>query len=298
MLYWNRVLRIDQGWRCLPMIRTIFFVCALLLFTGSLSAQSIKNKAGNAIVLATVNGEEITQGDIDLFYQELPDQMKQIPIEQVQNQILDRLIDQQLILGEAKKARLDKRPDIERKLAYEKTKILNESYLEIVLEKEVTPERIREVYDRAIALEKKREEVKARHILVKTEAEALDIINALKRGGDFISLAKERSTGPSGKNGGDLGFFTADQMVRPFSKAAYALRKGETSDKPVQTQFGWHVIKVEDRRLAGARPFEELEPQIREQLVTKAYEKIIQQFRKTAKIEKMNLGTSGFQRVQ
>ena len=87
-------------------------------------------------------------------------------------------------------------------------------------------------------------------------------------------------------------------MVPPFSKAAYALRKGETSDKPVQTQFGWHVIKVEDRRLAGARPFQELEPQIREQLVTKAYEKIIQQFRKTAKIEKMNLGTSGFQRVQ
>ncbi len=280
------------------MIRTIFFVCALLLFTGSLSAQSIKNKAGNAIVLATVNGEEITQADIDLFYQELPDQMKQIPIEQVQNQILDRLIDQQLILGEAKKARLDKRPDIERKLAYEKTKILNESYLEIVLEKEVTPERIREVYNRAIALEEKREEIKARHILVKTEAEALDIINALKRGGDFISLAKERSTGPSGKNGGDLGFFTADQMVPPFSKAAYALRKGETSDKPVQTQFGWHVIKVEDRRLAGVRPFQELEPQIREQLVTKAYEKIIQQFRKTAKIEKMNLGTSGFQRVQ
>jgi peptidyl-prolyl cis-trans isomerase C len=298
MMYWNRVLRIDQGWRCLPMIRTIFFVCALLIFTGSLSAQSIKNKAGNAIVLATVNGEEITQADIDLFYQELPDQMKQIPIEQVQNQILDRLIDQQLILGEAKKARLDKRPDIERKLAYEKTKILNESYLEIVLEKEVTPERIREVYNRAIALEEKREEIKARHILVKTEAEALDIINALKRGGDFISLAKERSTGPSGKNGGDLGFFTADQMVPPFSKAAYALRKGETSDKPVQTQFGWHVIKVEDRRLAGARPFQELEPQIREQLVTKAYEKIIQQFRKTAKIEKMNLGTSGFQRVQ
>ncbi|MEK9847065.1 MAG: peptidylprolyl isomerase [Rhodospirillaceae bacterium] len=280
------------------MIRTIFFVCALLLFTGSLSAQSIKNKAGNAIVLATVNGEEITQADIDLFYQELPDQMKQIPVEQVQNQILDRLIDQQLILGEAKKARLDKRPDIERKLAYEKTKILNESYLEIVLEKEVTAERIREVYNRAIALEEKREEIKARHILVKTEAEALDIINALKRGGDFISLAKERSTGPSGKNGGDLGFFTADQMVPPFSKAAYALRKGETSDKPVQTQFGWHVIKVEDRRLAGARPFQELEPQIREQLVTKAYEKIIQQFRKTAKIEKMNLGTSGFQRVQ
>ncbi len=280
------------------MIRTIFFVCALLLFTGSLSAQSIKNKADNAIVLATVNGEEITQADIDLFYQELPDQMKQIPVEQVQNQILDRLIDQQLILGEAKKARLDKRPDIERKLAYEKTKILNESYLEIVLEKEVTPERIREVYNRAIALEEKREEIKARHILVKTEAEALDIINALKRGGDFISLAKERSTGPSGKNGGDLGFFTADQMVPPFSKAAYALRKGETSDKPVQTQFGWHVIKVEDRRLAGARPFQELEPQIREQLVTKAYEKIIQQFRKTAKIEKMNLGTSGFQRVQ
>ncbi|MGA0345826.1 MAG: foldase protein PrsA [Alphaproteobacteria bacterium] len=280
------------------MIRNIFFVCALLIFASSLSAQSIKNKAGNAIVLATVNGEEITQADVDLFYQELPDQMKQIPVEQVQNQILDRLIDQQLILEQAKKAGLDKRPDIERKLAYEKTKILNESYLEIVLEKDVTPERIREVYNRAIALEEKREEVKARHILVKTEAEALEIINALKRGGDFISLAKERSTGPSGKNGGDLGFFTADQMVPPFSKAAYALRKGETSDKPIQTQFGWHVIKVEDRRLAGARPFEELEPQIREQLVTKAYEKIIQQFRKTAKIEKMNLGTSGFQRVQ
>ena len=147
-------------------------------------------------------------------------------------------------------------------------------------------------------MEEKREEVKASHILVKTEAEALDIINSLKSGADFISLAKERSIGPSRKNGGDLGFFSADQMVPPFSKEAYALRKGETSDRPVQTQFGWHVIKVEDKRLAGARPFEELEPLIREQLITKAYEKIFQKFRKTAKIEKMNLGTSGFKRVQ
>ena len=280
------------------MIRNIIFVCAFLIFSSSLNAQSISNTAERAIVLAKVNGEVITQADIDLFYQALPDQIKQIPIEQVQNQILDRLIDQQLISGEAKKAGFDKRPDIMRKLAYEKIKILNESYLANVLEKEVTPERVLETYNRSIALEKKREEVKARHILVKTEAEALDIIKALKSGADFISLAKERSTGPSGKNGGDLGFFTADQMVPPFSKAAYALRKGETSDKPVQTQFGWHVIKVEDKRLAGARPFEELEPLIREQLETKAYEKIVQQFRKTAKIEKMNLGTSGFKRVQ
>lgn len=282
----------------LPMIRNIIFVCAFSVFASSLCAQSISNEAEKAIVLAKVNGEEITQADIDLFYQELPDQMKQIPIEQIQNQILDRLIDQQLIFGEAKKAGLDKRLDIKRKLEHEKTRILNESYLEIRLEKEVTPERVRETYNRAIALEEKREEVKARHILVKTEAEALDIINALNSGADFISLAKQRSIGPSGKNGGDLGFFTADQMVPTFSKAAYALGKGETSVKPVQTQFGWHVIRVEDKRLAGARPFEELEPQIREQLTTKAYEKIIQQFRKTAKIEKMNLGTSGFQRVQ
>ena len=280
------------------MIRNIIFVCAFLIFSSSLNAQSISNTAERAIVLAKVNGEVITQADIDLFYQALPDQIKQIPIEQVQNQILDRLIDQQLISREAKKAGFDKRPDIMRKLAYEKIKILNESYLANVLEKEVTPERVLETYNRSIALEKKREEVKARHILVKTEAEALDIIKALKSGADFISLAKERSTGPSGKNGGDLGFFTADQMVPAFSKAAYALRKGETSDKPVQTQFGWHVIKVEDKRLAGARPFEELEPLIREQLETKAYEKIVQQFRKTAKIEKMNLGTSGFKRVQ
>ena len=280
------------------MIRNIIFVCAFLIFSSSLNAQSISNTAERAIVLAKVNGEVITQADIDLFYKALPDQIKQIPIEQVQNQILDRLIDQQLISREAKKAGFDKRPDIMRKLAYEKIKILNESYLANVLEKEVTPERVLETYNRSIALEKKREEVKARHILVKTEAEALDIIKALKSGADFISLAKERSTGPSGKNGGDLGFFTADQMVPAFSKAAYALRKGETSDKPVQTQFGWHVIKVEDKRLAGARPFEELEPLIREQLETKAYEKIVQQFRKTAKIEKMNLGTSGFKRVQ
>ena len=280
------------------MIRNIIFVCAFLIFSSSLNAQSISNTAERAIVLAKVNGEVITQADIDLFYKALPDQIKQIPIEQVQNQILDRLIDQQLISGEAKKAGFDKRPDIMRRLAYEKIKILNESYLANVLEKEVTPERVLETYNRSIALEEKREEVKARHILVKTEAEALDIIKALKSGADFISLAKERSTGPSGKNGGDLGFFTADQMVPAFSKAAYALRKGETSDKPVQTQFGWHVIKVEDKRLAGARPFEELEPLIREQLETKAYEKIVQQFRKTAKIEKMNLGTSGFKRVQ
>ena len=87
-------------------------------------------------------------------------------------------------------------------------------------------------------------------------------VNLKRSGADFISLAKERSTGPSGKNGGDLGFFTADQMVPPFSKAAYALRKGETSDKPVQTQFGWHVIKLNETREKKIPSLEKVRPQL------------------------------------
>ncbi len=249
-------------------------------------------------VLATVDGQNITQAEVEQFYQELPEQMKQIPLEQVQTQILDRLIDQRLVVNAAIKLGLNKIPAVKQKIDYEKVKILNEAYLEAILEKEVTPQKVRTAYNKSIALEQKKEEVKARHILLKTEEEAIQIIQKLKSGADFTKLAQVHSIGPSGKNGGDLGFFSADQMVPPFSRAAYALQKGQITETPVQTQFGWHVIKVDDRRLAGAQSFEEVAPQIREQLITKAYEKLLQDLRKGARIDRIGLGTSGFQRVQ
>ena len=261
-------------------------------------AQAPAPSGAKAPVLATVNGDEITQADVDLFYQALPPQMKQIPIEQVQPQILDRLVDQKMIAQEARKTGMHNRPDVMQRLAYEQVKILNEFYLEQELDKAANDSKVREAYNKSIALEKKREEINARHILVKTKAEADTIIAALKGGADFIKLAKERSTGPSGKNGGDLGFFTAEQMVPPFSKAAFALQKGQITDQPVQTQFGWHVIKLEDRRLAGARAYEEVAPEIREKLITEAYEKILQRLRANAKIDRMGSGTSKLRRVQ
>ncbi len=130
------------------------------------------------------------------------------------------------------------------------------------------------------------EKARARHILVKTEAEAKKIIAELGDKGDFAAAAKKHSTGPPGANGGDLGFFSDGMMVPEFSKAAFALKTGEFTKAPVKTQFGWHIIKLEERRKAEAAPFNEVAPKLRQELGRKAYEKVVGDLRAKAKISR------------
>jgi len=140
-------------------------------------------------------------------------------------------------------------------------------------------------YEKEVAAQPPEEEVKARHILVKTKEEAEDIIKQLDKGADFAKLAKEKSTGPSADKGGELGFFTKDQMVPEFSKAAFALKPGEYTKEPVKTQFGWHVIQVEDKRTTPPPPLDQVADQVKQVLMRERYFDVLKDARKNMKVD-------------
>ena len=144
---------------------------------------------------------------------------------------------------------------------------------------------MRAAYEERVSAEGAREEMRARHILVESMEEADALIREIAGGADFAELAQEHSTGPSGPRGGDLGYFTADMMVPAFSKAAEALKAGESSSRPVQTEFGWHIIKVEDKRAAEPLSFEEMRGEIQAQLAEGVYRRIIDELSASAEVE-------------
>ena len=260
--------------------------CALTItVTSQLIAQVKPVNTDKDFVVATVNDISIMESDISGFYNTLPPQYKQVPYAQIRGQLVERMVEQTLVADAARKQGLHKEPDVQQRIKAIQRSLLNEAYLSRIMKAELSDAKIRDAYQRSIALQPKREEVRARHILVKTKAEADAIIAQLKKGGDFIKLAKEKSTGPSGKNGGDLGFFADGQMVPPFSKAAFALDKGQITETPVKTQFGYHVIKVEDRRVAGQANYEKASAKIRANMQDKIFGEIMNGLRAKAKID-------------
>ena len=260
--------------------------CALTItVTSQLIAQVRPVNTDKDFVVATVNDISIMESDISGFYNTLPPQYKQVPYAQIRGQLVERMVEQTLVADAARKQGLHKEPDVQQRIKAIQRSLLNEAYLSRIMKAELSDAKIRDAYQRSIALQPKREEVRARHILVKTKAEADAIIAQLKKGADFIKLAKEKSTGPSGKNGGDLGFFADGQMVPPFSKAAFALDEGQITETPVKTQFGYHVIKVEDRRVAGQANYEKASAKIRASMQDKIFGEIMNGLRAKAKID-------------
>ncbi len=254
--------------------------------------------ASDRTVVATVDGKEITTGDVVVFYQNLPAQFQQIPLESIFPQLIERLVDQRLIANAARKSGIASQPEVKARLEMVSEGILNQLFMEQKMNALITEDSLRDAYRKMVALEPKREEVRARHILVKTREEALVIIQQIGKGADFAKLATEKSTGPSGRNGGDLGFFSEGQMVPPFSKAAFGLKKGEVTTEPVQTQFGWHVIKLEERRVSGSRRYEEVVDGLRQKMTDDVYEKEVQKLRAGAKIDIKGAGGSKIQPIR
>jgi len=211
---------------------------------------------------------------------------------------MERMIDQSMIANAARKEGFLNRPAVKKRIASITERVLNEAYVSDKMAAVVTDSMVKDEYQISIALEKKSEEVKARHILVKTKKEAMAVIAELKGGADFAKVAKAKSTGPSSRSGGDLGYFGFKQMVPPFSKAAFALKPGDYTTEPVKTQFGWHVIKVEDRRMAGAANFEQASQKIRQELRQKAYKDTIANLRAKAKIEVAGSGSFKIRPIQ
>lgn len=271
---------------------------ATLIATTPAHAQIKAVPAGADAVAATVNGHKIMESDVAALHQSLPPQYRQIPLEELRGQLLDRLVEQKMVADAARKEGLLERPDIRKRLEMVTEGLLHDAYIEERIASAVTEAKVREEYQKSIALESKREEIRARHILVKTREDAVAVIVEVQGGADFAEVARRKSTGPSSRNGGDLGFFGEGQMVPAFSKAAFALNPGEITSEPVQTQFGWHVIKLEERRVAGSSSFEQAAGKIREELRKKAYDQAIAEIRAKSKVEIKGSGASTIQRVQ
>jgi peptidyl-prolyl cis-trans isomerase C len=199
------------------------------------------------------------------------------------------MVDGKLIASAGRAAKVADEAEVKRKVADYEDRMVQETYLNRAVKAKLTDEALRKRYETFIADNPPQEEVRARHILVATEAAAKDIIADLRKGGDFAAIAKSKSTDGSAKEGGDLGFFTREEMVPEFSEVAFALKAGETSKEPVKTQFGFHVIKVEQRRKSAPPSFEDTKEQLTSELSQELIAEVVDNLRVKAKIERFDL---------
>jgi peptidyl-prolyl cis-trans isomerase C len=240
-------------------------------------------------VIARVDGQPILRSEMQSTMRGLPPQAQGMPMETLYPMLLERVIDLRLLGTASRAARLDADPAIKQKVAEATDRIMQEAYLTREVERKVNEAALRERYKTFAASVPGQEEVNARHILLKTEPEAKAVIAELKKGGDFADVAKRRSIDPAASNGGDLGYFTKEQMVPEFSEVAFKLKKGEMTEVPVKTNFGWHVIKVEDRRMGGAPTFEEAREELAEAMSREVIQDLIKDLRDKAKVERFNM---------
>lgn len=237
-------------------------------------------------VVGTVDGQPITEADLEQALTDLDPQFSRLPPEQRRAAALSAIIEIRLLAGKATAEGLDKTPEFQRRMDFLRARTLHSALVDTEVAKKITDEEIRARYDQEVANTPPVNEVKARHILVKTKEEAEAIIKELDGGADFEKLANEKTNDPSGKtSGGDLGWFGPGQMVPEFEKAAFALNAGEYTKEPVQSQFGWHVIKVEDKRTKQPPAFDQVKEQVRSLLLREKYFALVKSIRDAAKVE-------------
>lgn len=246
--------------------------------------------AEDDVVLARVNGSEIHKSDVMRELAALPPQLQQIPVEQIYPQLLDRMIDAKLLLAEGYAGKVNETAEFKERAKRAEERIITDLTLREKIKPMITDDKIKSLYDEIVKKSPVEEEVKARHILVKTEKEAKDIIEQLGKGGDFSKLAAEKSTDTaSAKEGGDLGYFTKKTMVPAFADAAFALKNGEYTKTPVKSEFGYHVIKVEDKRKAEPIKLEKVKAQLEAKLSDTMANDYVEGIKKKAKIERFGL---------
>ena len=207
-------------------------------------------------VVATIDGKPIFLSEILQMAQRLPDQYKQMSLEAVYPSLLSRAIDSKLVSLEGRRSGFSENPEVKKRLNQIEDQIISEIFLTKTIGSKVTKDALQKIYLKTKSKMTSGDQVKARHILLDNEEKALQIIKNLQDGQEFSKLASEHSTGPSAASGGDLGWFGEGQMVPEFSKAAFALNPGDIVTQPVKTQFGWHVIMVEDRKITAPPSFE------------------------------------------
>ena len=252
----------------------------------SKAAAAATAATGDDPVVARVNGEVLHRSDLELALRGAPQQVQQAPLDKIYPQLLNSVVNADLLAQAGRKAKVDQNPQVKQQLTAADNEIIADSYVATLARTQITEAKLRQAYDQYAKTAPQTEEVHARHILVASEQEAKDIIDQLKKGADFATLAKDKTTDPSGKtNGGDLGYFTKQDMVPEFADAAFALKPGEFTQTPVHTEFGWHVIKVEDRRPGKAGTYEQVAPEIAQQMTQQIVAAKLQELRGQGKIE-------------
>ena len=255
---------------------------ALMTSAATLRAQETDS------VIARVNGVDIRQSDLAFAEEEIGGNVPaQMTPEQKREYLITYLSDVIVLAQAAEQQRLGDKPEVQRQVAFERNKVLMEALLRNAGKAALTDDAMHKVYDEAVKKMTNEEEVHARHILVGSEDEAKAIAAQLKGGADFAALAKEKSKDPGAANGGDLGYFTKEQMVPEFAEAAFKLDKGQISD-PVHTQFGWHIIKVEDKRTKPTPSFDQVKSQVENFVAHRAQAELVDNLRKSAKIERLD----------
>jgi peptidyl-prolyl cis-trans isomerase C len=254
---------------------------ALALLAGSLA------RAADDPVLAKVNGAEIRQSDVALAEEELAPSLQQMDPATKKDNVLSFLIDLKIVAKAAEDKKIENTDDFKKRLAFTRSRLLMDNLLATEGKAATTDEAMKKVYEEASKQITGEQEVRARHILVETEDEAKAVKAELDKGADFAELAKKKSKDPGAADGGDLGFFTKEQMVPEFSAVAFALDPGKISD-PVKSQFGWHIIKVEEKRNRQAPAFEQVKGQIETYVTRKAQADYVAKLREAAKVERMD----------
>jgi peptidyl-prolyl cis-trans isomerase C len=270
----------------MPRIQTIFRTVLLAGVVGfGLSAGAMAQEGtGGDKVVAKVNGHEIKISEVRMAMDDVIGQLPDLPKKLRYPFVVEFLVERHLLAQLAVKEGVAETEEYKRRLALYQAKALRDAYLAQKINPTVTEEEIKAAYDAEAARVAQTERIRARHILVASEKEAQDILGQIKGGAKFEDLAKKYSLDGSKDFGGDLGYFTAPEMVPEFSKAAFALNAGEVS-APVKTDFGWHIIKLEDRKMGAAQPYDQVKPAIRTVLLRKKLQDVMTGLRQTANVE-------------
>ena len=268
---------------CLMSRNKLIAAVALVALTG-MALPALAEDAKDPVI-AKIDGVEVTQSDLNLALDNLDPQLAQLPEEQKKLAALSTVIDAKLIAEKARAEKIEETEDFKNRLEFIIDRELHNAFFKKHVVDTVTDADIKARYDAEVAKLPPVEEVRARHILVKTEDEAKTVIKELGEGKDFAELAKAKSTDPNKSDGGDLGYFKKGMMVPEFETAVFAMNKGDVTKEPVKTQFGFHVIKVEDKRNAPAPDFEQVKEQVKQIVLRDKYMEVLKATKAAAKIE-------------
>ena len=263
-------------------IRGLSFVAATLLGVAAIASASVGQ---DNRVVATINGKAITEGELNLADAEIGSELGNVPEGTKRRVLIEFMIESQLLADAADSAKLSQGADFEQRTRYWRRRALRDVYFESKIKSAVTDAEARTFYDGQVAQMKPEEEIKTRHILVESEDEAKQLREKIAHGANFAQLAKEHSKDPGSKDdGGELGYFGRGQMVPQFEEAAFKLQKGDLSE-PIQTQFGWHLIQLDDRRQRKPPEFDEVKGRLVAAMVHRKAQEAVAELRGKAKIE-------------